>query len=115
MKELFDRSRAWLIAALVLICLAVLGISSAYTIRVLHLMRTDTDQYLLENAATAADNVNGRIQDDLANLELTARTCANLPDRVPRWSSCGRIWLPGAAGSSIIRITAGGPLSPILL
>ena len=84
MKELFDRSRAWLIAALVLICLAVLGISSAYTIRVLHLMRTDTDQYLLENAATAADNVNGRIQDDLANLELTARTCANLPDRASR-------------------------------
>lgn len=84
MKDISDKSRTWTAAALVLVCLAVIGCATAYTLRVLHLMRSDTDQYLLENAKNAVLTVTSRVEEDFYNLNLTAETCANLSNRENR-------------------------------
>lgn len=84
MKDISDKSRTWTAAALVLVCLAVIGCATAYTLRVLHLMRSDTDQYLLENAKNAVLTVTSRVEEDFYNLNLAAETCANLSNRENR-------------------------------
>lgn len=64
---------------LILISLLILSLYAAYTIFVMHLMQADTAVYLEKNSTAAVEYVETRIQKDLSDMKLLAKTCANIP------------------------------------